>query len=1181
MARQRRPLQVALAALTSLVVMPLAGGTALAQQDPGAGISAVEQKAEAKLLDQLEDKKKVTFWIELDSDADLQAAAQAETKDKMAAEVYEAKKRHAKESQADVVELLKSADVDYTSFWIDNSVKVVGGEELLGKLAELPEVERITADDKITIDEPIKGDTEPTVDAVEWNIDRINAPKVWSELGVRGEGIVVANIDSGVQYDHAAVKNQYRGLNGDGTYDHDYNWFDPAAVCSTAVPCDNNGHGTHTMGTMVGDDGADNKIGVAPGAKWIAAKGCESNSCSRTSLLASGQWIVAPTDLTGANPRPDLAPDVVNNSWGANTYDPWYGEVVSAWRAAGIFPAFSNGNAGPSCNTAGSPGSYVSSYSSGAFDSSNAIASFSARGSGENGAIKPNLAAPGVNVRSSVAGGGYASYNGTSMASPHTAATVALMWSAAPAIAGDIAQTEALLDGTAIDVDNTTCGGTAADNNVFGEGRLDALAAVTATPRGATGGLKGTVTSGGEGLGGAKVVVDGPIDRTVNTAADGTFALPVLSVGDYTVTVTKFGYLKGAGDVKIAEGETATRDIAVDRAPSAKLSGTVTSHTGPVAGATVTVKDTPLTATADDKGHYEVTLPLGEYDLAASGPSKCTTEGAAQAAVTADTTADIALPDVVDTFGYACVAAKDDYVAGTDKTTLSGDTATLAVSLPFPVPLYGKTYTSGWVSTNGALMFASSSTTGTNNTIPRTTTPNAALYPFWDDLVVNASTAGVHTGVIGTAPHRSFVVEWRNVAHYSAQSEPFSFSAVIGEDGKISYHYKDMSGISYESGSSATVGAENATGTDGFQYSYNTGGTLSDGLGIDFRTTKTGVVRGSVLDANDEKAVEGATVTVGTGSTAVTATTGADGSYVAQAPAGETSVKLTAPAYQPVEKAVKLAAGGVESVSDSLKTGKVAVSKEQYEIIVPEGEKRERGFDLSNSGSATAFTVTEDASWLSVSLTDGNLDAGTDTSGTLSVDTAGHEPGEVLTADVQVKSDSGRAPVVTVPVKVVVPRYQAALDTGASGEGVVDALGDTWQADQEYTEGSFGFQGTSSTRSTTDAIAGTDEPELFQNAREGMYEYRFDNVPDGVYTVELDFAELSTTKPTKRVFDVLAEGTEVVSSLDIALEAGTYKAVKRTVTVTVTDGVLDVRFVATAGKPLVNAIRVTDRPDKA
>ncbi|WP_407841465.1 malectin domain-containing carbohydrate-binding protein [Streptomyces sp. DSM 116496] len=197
------------------------------------------------------------------------------------------------------------------------------------------------------------------------------------------------------------------------------------------------------------------------------------------------------------------------------------------------------------------------------------------------------------------------------------------------------------------------------------------------------------------------------------------------------------------------------------------------------------------------------------------------------------------------------------------------------------------------------------------------------------------------------------------------------------------------------------------------------------------------------------------------------------------------------------------------------------------------------------------------------------------------MDTTGLTPGAVLTADLKITSASGRTPVLTVPVKLVVPRYQVALDAGSTGAST-DALGDGWSPDRKYTTGSYGYQGNASSQSTSRTIAGTDDQKLFRNAREGMYEYRFDNVPNGTYTVELGFAELSSIKPNKRVFDVLAEGTQVLPSLDIALEAGSYTALTRTYTVTVTDGILNVRFVTHTGfgKPLLNSLRVTDRPDK-
>ncbi|MFD3696198.1 S8 family serine peptidase [Streptomyces sp. NPDC058646] len=1181
--RNRRPLRAALAALTSVLLLPLGAGVAAAAPEPG---PAAERKIEAKLRAQLEGSAKAVFWVYLDSAADLTAAGKQQTRAAKAETVLRVKKDHAARSQAEVVKALDGAKAEYTSYWIVNAVRVVGSEKLAGALAQRPEVSRIAADDKVTLPKPAEGSREKAVaDAVEWNIDRIKAPQVWDQAGVRGEGIVVANIDSGVDHTHPAVNNQYRGKNADGSYDHNYHWFDPAGICSTAAPCDNNDHGTHTMGTMVGDDGGTNKIGVAPGAKWIAAKGCESNSCSEASLLASGQWIVAPTDLNGQNPRPDLAPHIVNNSWGGSGGDTWYQEIVETWRAAGIFPAFSNGNSGPGCSTSGSPGDYASSYSSGAFDINNAIASFSSRGAGPGGIVKPNIAAPGVNVRSSVPGGGYEAFSGTSMASPHTAAAVALLWSAAPALEGDVVQTESLLDGTAQDTDSSQCGGSPADNNVFGEGRLDVLAAVNAAPRGAIGALGGTVRSGsGEPVAGAKITADGPIDRTTTTAADGSYRFTALSVGDYALTAAKFGYGQQTATATVTENATATGDFTLTQAPSGKLTGTVSSAAGPAAGAAVTVADTPVTATTDAQGRFEVTLPHGTYRVNAVHSSRCVTGGTADVTVGGDTTVAVDLPERTDGYGYACAATGDrPYAAGSRQLALTGDNTTERVDLPFPLPLYGKTYGQAWIGTNGTVSFGGNHTGDINGDLPSTATPNAALYPFWDDLVVGApgSGSGVFTAVSGTAPHRSYVIEWREVSHWSAQAEKFSFSASIGEDGTVTYSYKDTGGTGIKGGSTATVGVENATGTDAFKYSFNTA-VISDGLSIAFRTTKSGVVAGRVLDANDGNGVAGATVTVGTGDSAVSATTAADGGYVVQSPSGSRAVSLAAPQYESAQATVDVKAADVTTVTRSLRTGRVTASKPSVEVVLAADQQRTRTLDLTNPGLGTAFTVTEDAAWLTATPGTGNLPTGAKAALGLAVDTTGLAPGTVLTAELKITSASGRSPVLTVPVKLVVPRYQVALDAGSDYAGT-DAAGDSWSPDRKYSPGSYGYQGNASVQSTGRSIAGTDDQRLFRNAREGMYEYRFDNVPNGTYTVELGFAELSSTKPDKRVFDVLAEGTQILPSLDISLEAGTYTALTRTYTVTVTDGVLNVRFVTHGGfgKPLLNTLRVTDRPDKS
>lgn len=434
------------------------------------------------VLTDVSDGGQTTAWVLLRPKANLKRASKIEDWDERGRFVYDTLTKKAENTQNGLRKLLEKRGVAYQPFWIVNAIQVTADEAVIGELARQPEVERILPPQVYHVPEPTPGVNQATIQSVEWGIDRINAPDVWSTFGVRGEGIVVASIDTGVQFDHPALVEHYRGNLG-GSFNHNYNWFDPTKVCGdpSLVPCDNNDHGTHVTGTMVGDDGGTNQIGVAPGAKWIAAKGCVSRACTTSDVLAAGQWLLAPTELDGENPRPDLRPHIINNSWGGGGGDPFYQGIVDAWIASGIFPMFANGNSGPSCSSAGSPGDYVATYSAGAFGIDNAIAGFSSRGaSAFGGEVKPNIAAPGVDIRSSVPGNGYDEFNGTSMASPHVAGAIALLWSAKPSLIGNVNATRNILDQTAIDTEDLQCGGTAADNNVFGEGRLDVFAAVTA-----------------------------------------------------------------------------------------------------------------------------------------------------------------------------------------------------------------------------------------------------------------------------------------------------------------------------------------------------------------------------------------------------------------------------------------------------------------------------------------------------------------------------------------------------------------------------------------------------------------------------------------------------------------------------------------------------------------------------
>lgn len=564
-----------------------AAGAPAKPETPATSGKSEHAKVDRTVEDRVRSGGTADFWVHFRGQADLSAAAGISDWVERGRYVVDQLQANAKSNQASAIGQLKSENVRHHEFWAVNAVLVRGGNaHTVEAMKRRPEVKEIRAHGTREIPDPAPGTAQLT-GPVEWGIANINADRTWDTFGVRGEGIVVANIDSGVQFDHPALVRQYRGNNGDGTYTHDYSWYDPSEVCGgpTAPPCDNNAHGTHTMGTMVGDDGVANHVGVAPNAKWIAAKGCEEAFCSEFALASSGQWILAPTALDGSNPDPARRPHVVNNSWGGGGGDTWYQEIVRAWVAAGIFPAFANGNSGYGiCGTVGDPGDYPESYGVGAYDIDNRIAEFSGLGpSTVDGSIKPDASAPGVDVRSTVPGDAYDTFSGTSMATPHLSGAVALMLSAAPALVGDVDTTKALLDTSARDTaDSAGCGGTLGDNNTFGEGRIDVLAAVDASPRGAVAALTGTVTDAATGapVAGAEVLVTGGITpRVVRTGADGVYRL-TLSAGSYQVAVSAYGYEFASDAVSIGAGETGRVDFALAAAPRSVVRGTVRDGSG-------------------------------------------------------------------------------------------------------------------------------------------------------------------------------------------------------------------------------------------------------------------------------------------------------------------------------------------------------------------------------------------------------------------------------------------------------------------------------------------------------------------------------------------------------------------------------------------------------------------------
>jgi serine protease AprX len=400
----------------------------------------------------------------------------------------------ANRTQGPILTMLRQHGVPYQSFYIVNMIKVTGDRNLMEELVARADVARIDANPSIhnplPVDQGIDTSFQPS--GVEWNVQRVKAPDVWA-LGYHGEGRVVAGADTGVQWDHPALKSHYRGWDGHQA-NHDYNWHD-ASPDHSPVPVDPNSHGTFTASEMVGDDGQGNQIGVAPGAKWIACRNMDAGGNGTPARYTECfEFLIAPYPVGGdpSQGDPSKAPDSINNSW---TCPPTEGcstltlqSIVDAVRAAGIFPAMAASNYGPACSTIQEPPAiYASSVDVGALDSANNIATFSSRGpviaDGSN-RTKPNLSAPGVSIRGAVPGGGYSSgWSGTSMAAPHVAGGVALLWQAKPSLVGDINQSELKMEQTAQHLTDVQASGycrgpSFRQDNTFGYGLLNLLNAV-------------------------------------------------------------------------------------------------------------------------------------------------------------------------------------------------------------------------------------------------------------------------------------------------------------------------------------------------------------------------------------------------------------------------------------------------------------------------------------------------------------------------------------------------------------------------------------------------------------------------------------------------------------------------------------------------------------------------------
>ncbi len=470
-----------------------------------------QQKIENILFEKGLHQNQVECLVILHNQADISAAYRLETKEEKAEFVFSSLKNHAQKSQTHIVDFLEKEKIEYRKFLIVNVLQVKTSIENLRKLAEMPEVAAIADNPWLHFQEPITMSLASNEGArtTEWGIQKIKADSVWLQ-GNKGQGAVIGGQDTGYQWNHPALKKAYRGTIDSTTTDHNYNWHDaihdksPLSKDSLnpcgfniKAPCDDQQHGTHTMGTMVGDDGLGNQIGVAPAARWIACRNMERGNGSPATYIEGFEWFLAPTNSEGKNPNPKKAPHVINNSWYCSPEEGCNSAAVSAimeiavknLKASGVVVVISAGNFGSNCGTvAEAASSFESALTVGATNIDDNIGGFSSRGpkifgTWKTNYIKPNVSAPGVDIRSCVPGNQFVSgWSGTSMAGPHVAGVVALMITANPKLAGKVELIEDIIENTAVKLLSTdTCGGlkpNVTPNFTFGYGRIDAFAAV-------------------------------------------------------------------------------------------------------------------------------------------------------------------------------------------------------------------------------------------------------------------------------------------------------------------------------------------------------------------------------------------------------------------------------------------------------------------------------------------------------------------------------------------------------------------------------------------------------------------------------------------------------------------------------------------------------------------------------
>lgn len=773
--------------------------------------------------------------------------------------VIEELQRVARETQpallADLEALRERDEIDgFTPYWITNCVVVKGELATLEELVKHPSIRWVEAVPVMELIEPVRRterEERQSLDSSPPGVRAVHAPQVWYELGYTGVGVLVANMDTGVDGNHVALGNRWRGNHAP----HAECWLDVLGGGSQ-TPQDAQSHGTHVMGTICGKGGGGSQfdtIGVAPSAEWIAMNAIGGFGGDFTSDVLQGyQWFADPD---GDPFTIEDVPDVIQNSWGVfsglgypDCFNDWNTAII-ACETAGTVVVFSAGNEGPGNASHRSPANValdsvtffsVGSVNAGNFPSTpHPISGFSSRGPSDCdvNALKPEVVAPGENVYSSVPGGYDGGFSGTSMAGPHVAGIVALMREANPN--ADVREIKGVLMQTAIDY--TPAG----DDNTSGRGMVDAYEAVLLISA-SRGWVYGQVTnqSNGNPIAGARIQAGANYVRYSDAQGNYRISLPADSLLPFTVTA--FGFAQFTTEMSVADSDTVFFDVSLSIVPSGTLHGTVLiGNDIPVENATVTPQLIPVGPTnSDENGEFEFVLPGEnnysfeiefqdmEVDTSVFLQTNETTEVLIR--FVTDRSENVG-PDneqryrAYDRYDYNLNAQYnwDNMTGSTELSFPPNADNSRFIEMPFPFRFYGQQFDSITINENGWVAGGEDPDRRAANTIiPHVAGPASMLALYWDDLQFVTTPLDSRVRIKHDVANGVFIIEYENMkfannidSFFTGQIHIFDQEAWPTPTGdcEIMFVY---SRVDVKNG--ASVGIENVTESDGLQVAYNT-----------------------------------------------------------------------------------------------------------------------------------------------------------------------------------------------------------------------------------------------------------------------------------------------------------------------------------------------------------------------